>query len=98
MVTRVEWTDTALNRYREIIFFYIQHDAKKAAIQFEKDVFSKIDRLKEYPNIGRQSKKFKTVRLINIDAKRQMAYRVKGKTMYISNFWDMRQDPKNRPF
>jgi plasmid stabilization system protein ParE len=98
MVTRVEWTDTAFNRYRDIIFYYKQHDAKQAALQFEKAVFSKIDRLKQYPTIGRQSKVFKTVRLINIDDKRQMSYRIKGKTLFICNFWDMRQDPQKRPF
>jgi hypothetical protein len=54
--------------------------------------------LKKYPTIGRASKIFKTIRLINIDKNRQMAYRVKGKTLYICNFWDMRQNPLNRPF
>jgi plasmid stabilization system protein ParE len=98
MVTRVEWTDTAYNRYREFIFYFKQHEAKHAALQFESDVFSTIDRLKKYPTIGRASKIFKTIRLINIDKNRQMAYRVKGKTLYICNFWDMRQNPLNRPF
>ena len=98
MVTRVEWTNTALDRYREIIFYYKLHDAKQVALQFEHDVFSKINRLKQHSTIGRQSKVFKTVRLVNIDAKRQMAYRVKGKTLYICNFWDSRQNPLNRPF
>jgi hypothetical protein len=38
------------------------------------------------------------MRMINIDDNRQMAYRTKGKTLYICNFWDMRRDIKNRPF
>ena len=98
MVTRVEWTDTAVNRYREIIFYYKQHEAKNAALLFEKNVFSKIDRLKNYPTIGRKSKIFKTVRAVNIDSNRQMSYRVNGKTLYICNFWDLRQNSQNRPF
>lgn len=98
MVTRVEWTKTAVDRYREIIFYYKQHDAKQAAFQFEQDVFSKINRLKQHSSIGRKSKIFKTIRTVNVDAKRLMAYRVKGKTLYICNFWDSRQDPLNRPF
>ncbi len=98
MVTGIKWTATAFNRYREIIFYFKQNGATQAALQFENDVFSKIDRLKKYPTIGRASKAFKTVRLINIDKNTQMAYRVKGKTLYICNFWDMRQNPMNRPF
>ena len=98
MVTRVEWTDTAVNRYREVIFYYKQKDALQAALQFEQDVFSKINRLKQHPSIGRKSKIFKTMRLINVDDKRQMAYRLKGKTLYICHFWDVRQNPLNRPF
>jgi plasmid stabilization system protein ParE len=98
MVTRIEWTDTAYNHYREIIFYFKQNDARKAAFKFEEDVFNKIDRLKKYPTIGRKSKLFKTMRMINIDDNRQMAYRTKGKTLYICNFWDMRRDIKNRPF
>jgi plasmid stabilization system protein ParE len=49
MVTRIEWTDTAYNRYREIIFYYKQNDARKAAYQFEEDVLIKLTVLKSIP-------------------------------------------------
>ena len=54
--------------------------------------------LEQQPYSGRQSPKLKTVRLVNIDAHRQMAYRIHGTTLFITNFWDMRQNPKKRPF
>ena len=98
MVKRIEWTDTAVRKYRDIIFYYKQQDARKAAEHFQKAVNKKIMLLEEQPYIGRQSQKLKTIRLLNIDAYRQMAYRIHGTTLFISNFWDMRQNPKKRPF
>lgn len=98
MVKRIEWTDTAVGKYKAIIFYYKEQDARKAAEKFQKAVHKKIMQLEQQPFVGRESRKFKTIRLINIDAYRQMAYRLNGTTLYISNFWDMRQNPKNRPF
>jgi plasmid stabilization system protein ParE len=98
MVKRIEWTDTGVRKYRDIIFYYKQQDARKAAEHFQKAVNKKITQLEQQPYTGRQSSKLKTIRLINIDAYRQMAYRIHGTTLFISNFWDMRQNPKKRPF
>ncbi len=98
MVKRVEWTQTAIRHYREIIFYYKNNEATQAAYKFEEAIFKKITQLMEQPLIGRPTRKFKTVRLIKIDAKRQMTYRVKGKTLFITNFWDTRRDPNQRPF
>jgi plasmid stabilization system protein ParE len=98
MVKRIEWTDTAVRKYREIIFYYKKQDARKAAAHFQKAVNKKIMQLEQQPYSGRQSPKLKTVRLVNIDAHRQMAYRIHGTTLFITNFWDMRQNPKKRPF
>lgn len=98
MVKRIEWTQTAIRHYREIIFYYKNNEATQAAYKFEDTVFKKIKRLTDQPLIGRPTRKFKTVRMIQIDANRQMTYRVKGKTLFITNFWDTRRDPNQRPF
>jgi plasmid stabilization system protein ParE len=98
MVKRIVWTDTAVSKYRAIIFYYKLQDARKSAELFQKAVNKKIRQLEQQPYIGRETKKFKTMRLLNIDKYRQMAYRVNGSTLFISNFWDMRQDPIKRPF
>lgn len=98
MVKRIEWTLTAFGKYRDIILYYKQQDARKGAEFFQKAVKHKIEQLEKQPLIGRPSQKFKTMRIVNIDKNRQMAYRLNGTTLYISNFWDVRQNPKNRPF
>lgn len=43
--------------------------------------------------MGRPTKKTKTVRQINIDKYRKMYYRIEGRTLIISDFFDVRQDP-----
>jgi plasmid stabilization system protein ParE len=98
MVKRIEWTDTAVRKYRDIILYYKAQDARKAGERFQKAIRDKITKLEQQPYIGRESQKFKTMRLINVDAYRQMAYRIHGTTLFISNFWDMRQNPRKRPF
>ena len=82
MVKRVVWTQTAIRHYREIIFYYRNNDAIQAAYKFEDAVFKRIERLIEQPLIGRPTKKYKTVRSINVDKHRQMTYRVVGKTLF----------------
>ena len=98
MVKRVIWTQTAKDSYRDVIFYYINNDAKQAAIKFEVAVLKRIDRLIEQPLIGRPSRKYKTVRLIKVDNYRQMTYRVHGNTLFISDFWDTRRNPDQRPY
>jgi plasmid stabilization system protein ParE len=98
MVKRIVWTDTAVRKYHDIIVYYKQQDARKSAERFQKAVNKKIAQLEQQPYIGRPSPKFKTMRLLNIDEYRQMGYRIDGTTLYISNFRDMRQNPKKRPF
>ena len=98
MVKRIIWTETAKDNYRDVIFYYKNNDAKQAAMKFETAVFKKIDRLIEQPLIGRPSLKYKTVRMIKVDNFRQMAYRVHGTTLFISDFWDTRRNPNKRRF
>ena len=98
MDRRVEWTETAIREYRAVIFYYKNQAARMAAKRFESDVFRKIKQVTKNPESGRLSKKFKTVRLINVDKYRQMSYRVKGRVLYVTNFYDMRRDPNQRPF
>ena len=98
MDRRVEWSDKALDAFKDIILYYKLKDSRQAALNFQSLVFKKIEQLKEQPLIGAKSPKFKTVRKIQIDGHRQMAYRVHGKTIYISNFWDTRRNPNDKPF
>ena len=40
----------------------------------------------------------KSIRVLNFGKHYQLYYRIEGKSLYISNFFNTRQDPKKRPF
>jgi plasmid stabilization system protein ParE len=98
MVKSVKWSKRALKTMREIVTYLQINASDKVANDFIDAVYDQLERLKEQPFIGRPVVKKKTVRFIKIDKHRQMFYRPSGTTMYISDFFDTRQDPEKRPY
>ena len=98
MVQKVVFTKTAERSFEEIASFLEVNISISTAHKFANDVDSKISRLQEHPLIGRPSSKAKTVRKINISKHLQMMYRVVGKTLIISDFFDTRQNPNKSKF
>ena len=98
MVSNIVFTKRAERAFYEIATFLEQNLSISAAQKFATNVDTKIKRLQEHPFIGRPSSKAKTVRKINISKNIQMMYRIVGKTLIISNFFDTRQDPNKSRF
>ncbi len=98
MVQKVIFTKTAERAFSDIANFLEENASIRMAQQFVNSVDEKIERLKEHPYIGRPSMKAKTVRKINVSKNIQMMYRVVGKTLVISNFFDTRQHPDKSRF
>jgi hypothetical protein len=67
-------------------------------MRFANTVYSKIDTLIKYSDIGRYSPKNPTIQFINIDKHRQMFDEFDGIELTIVDFWDMRQEPKKRKY
>ena len=99
MVERIIWKKTADRTFDNITTF-LQQDkfSSRAAFNFAKLVYEKIDQLEKQPMSGRKVLGTKSVRVINFGTHYQMFYRSEGKTLVISAFWDMRRNPKTRPF
>jgi plasmid stabilization system protein ParE len=98
MVQKVIFTKTAERGFYEIATFLEENASLSAAQKFANNVDTKLERIREHPFIGRPSSKAKTVRKINISKNIQMMYRVVGKTLVISNFFNTRQDPNKSRF
>ncbi len=98
MVKTVKWNKTALRKLRETVHYLQTEVSDKAANNFVDAVYHKIDLLHKQPLIGRRELSMQTVRFLNVDKYRQMFYRVTGSTLHIVNFFDMRQNPKKRPY
>ncbi len=98
MVKKIIWRKTADKSFDRIVFYLHEKFSYQVAHDFAKIVYDKIDRLEQQPYIGPKVSKTKSVRYINFAKHYQMFYRVDGKTLIISYFFDTRQDPSKRPF
>lgn len=98
MVKSIEWNKRALRKMRETVAYLKTEFSDNTANKYVDNVYDVIERLKDYPFLGRPVVTTKTVRFIGIDEHRQMFYRLDGTTLYISNFFDTRQDPYKRPY
>ncbi len=78
--------------------FLAENHSEKTAMKFILKVDELIEKLNKYPEIGRRTKKKKTVRQYKIDKYRKLYYRKYGKKLIIVYIFDDRQDPKNNPF
>ena len=58
----------------------------------------RLEILKRYPEIGRKSRKRKTIRMVRVDKYRQLFYRIKGKKLIVVFFFDGRQHPDKNPY
>jgi plasmid stabilization system protein ParE len=98
MVEKIRWRKKAINYVRENAE-YLEHEfSRQAADNFVDAITKAIGRVEKNPTSYRKAMKTKSVHVINIDKNRQMFYRITGKTLIISAFFDCRQDPQKRPF
>lgn len=82
----------------ELVDYYDKQHSFRTAQKFIQTVDSKIELLKNQPLIGRKVLLMKTVRFVLVDSNRRMYYRVHGMTIFITAFFDTRQNPDKRPY
>ncbi len=98
MVKRVIWRKIADRSFDKIAFYLHDNFSLQVAHNFTKLVYDKIDKLEKQPHSGAKVSGTKSVRYVNFGKHYQMFYRIDGKTLIISYFFDTRQDPFKRPF
>jgi plasmid stabilization system protein ParE len=97
-MVEVIWTKKAQKEFDAILTYLEREASEQAAENFYQIVGEKLNRLEKYPESGRLVEIQRQIRVVNLDKYRQMAYRFKGKFLYISHFYDMRQNPDKRPY
>ncbi len=98
MVTKIIWTKAADKKFDAITTYLHDKASLQAAQSFVKLVYVKIDLLAKHPTLGRKIVDTKSIRVLNFGKYHQLYYRVEGTSLYISNFFDTRQDSQKRPF
>jgi plasmid stabilization system protein ParE len=98
MVKKIIWTKKAQREFEAMLTYFEDEASEKTAENFYKLVVEKLERIEKYPESGRIVKAIHERRSVNLDKYRQMFYRIAGKSLYITDFFDMRQNPSKHPY
>ena len=98
MARQIVWNKRAIAKFEEIVEYLEAEVSEKSAKNFVVKVDDLIEKLNKYPEIGRRTKKKKTVRQYRVDKYRKMYYRKYGNKLIIVYFFDDRWNPKANPF
>ena len=98
MVTTIIWNKTALTTFNDIARYLKDNFSTQAAKNFVEAAYEKIERLEKHPTIGRKVPNTKSLKMINFGKYQQLYYRVQGKTLFVCDFFDMRQHPDKKPY
>lgn len=79
MARQIVWNKRAIAKFEEIVEYLEEEVSEKSAINFVIKVDDLIEKLNKYPEIGRRTKRKKTVRQYRVDKYRKMYYRKYGK-------------------
>jgi plasmid stabilization system protein ParE len=98
MVEKIIWRKKAYLYVRENAQYLENEFSRQAAENFVDVISNAVRKAEKNPESFRKILKTKSVHMIKVDKNRQMYYRLVGKTLIISAFFDSRQDPKKSPF
>ena len=98
MVEKIEWRRKALRYVRETAEYLEAEFSRQAADNFVDAVSKAITKAEKNPTTYRKAVNTKSVHIISVDRNRLMFYRLSGKILIISAFFDARQAPEKWPF
>ena len=98
MVTKIIWNKAASRTFDEITTYRVDNNSLQSAQNFAVAVYQKIDYIVKYPFVGRQVRGTKSLKMLNLGKHYHIYFRLHGNTLYISDFFDTRQDPNKRPY
>lgn len=98
MARQIVWNRRASEAFDNIVNFLEKNISEKEAAKFVIRVDNLLEKLSQYPEIGRKTKHKKTIRHYRIDKNRKLYYRKKGKKIIIVLIFDERRNPDSNPY
>jgi len=98
MALKIQWTSRADKKFDLILDYLLVEWNQKVTVSFVRNVYDIIDILAEYPEIGTLENPEKGIRGLTIVKQVDIFYKVNGDQLIILNFFDNRQDPKEKRF
>ena len=98
MEKKIKITKRFRNNILLVYQYLLKEFSKKSADNFLKRLEKRIDFIADNPQIGKTSLKRKHVRSVLFTPHNQIFYRYQGDTIEILCLFDMRKNPKKKPY
>jgi plasmid stabilization system protein ParE len=98
MVKQIRWDSEADEKFESITEYIHENISSRSATNFADAVYSKIDTLIRYPEIGRISPIDSSIRFIKVDKFHLMFYSCDGIELVIVDFFNIKQNPDKRRY
>lgn len=99
MLMQVKYNKKAVRQISSTIDYYLEHFGSQATTNLAHEIDEKIKTLRKFPEIGFPEPLLKDryipYRATIIGRYYKLIYYLRGNTLRIAAFWDMRMDPRN---
>ena len=96
MALKIVWSKRASLKFDQIINYLIEEWGELPAKQFIGEVFSFLEILSEFPEIGSIENKEKSIRGFTVVKQVNLFYRIKNDKIILLLFFDTKQNPKKK--
>ena len=98
MALEIRWSKKADNKFDQILAYLRVEWGEKVTSDFVKKVFDFLEILSEFPEIGTVENRTKSIRGFSIIKQIKIFYKINKNYVTILNFYDTRQNPKNKRY
>ena len=98
MAKEIVWNKRAIAKLDEVMDYLLESASEQVARTFYEKVLERIALLSQHSEIGRVSKKKKTVRVYPLDKRYHLYYRVDSRRLIIVYLFDTKQHPNQNPY
>ncbi len=96
---KIQVTNVFKKKLKEIYLYHKQEVSVSVAIRIKQGIFTKIELLKKFPDLGPVDLHLESFRLNHrklTEGNYKIVYRVTQNTIYITDLFDTQQDPKKQ--
>lgn len=94
----IKWLNRAIDSLQQIAEYYKQEYSENSANKIVSEIRTTVGKLKDFPELAAieplLKNRAKTYRSLVISKKYKAVYYIDNNTVYISQIWDCRQNPK----
>ena len=98
MALEIVWSKRASIKFDQIISYLIEEWGEKSAKQFIGNLFTFLEVLSEFPEIGSVENREMNIRGFTVVKQVNLFYRIKNDKIILILFFDNRQNPKKKKF